>query len=71
MTKSISSLYSDEEFAKIQHYADVTEDTVNVEEFQRKAMLFVCVMLDEKSLEGNEIIDKSKSKLSSERDLKV
>ena len=71
MAKSISSLYSDEEFALIQQYADETEDTRNVEEFQRKATLFVCVMLNENSLEGDEIIDKSKSKLSSERDLKV
>tara|TARA_R100000808_G_scaffold23510_2_gene52258 strand:- start:362 stop:577 length:216 start_codon:yes stop_codon:yes gene_type:complete len=71
MTKSISSLYSDEEFALIQQYADKTEDTANVEEFQRKATLFVSVMLDENSLEGDEIVDKAKSKLSSERDLKV
>ena len=71
MTKSISSLYSNEEFALIQLHANGTEDTANVEEFQRKATLFVSVMLDENCLEGDEIIDRSKSKLSSKRDLKV
>lgn len=71
MTKSISSLYSDEEFALIQLHANGSEDTANVEEFQRKATLFVSVMLDENCLEGDEIIDRSKSKLSSKRDLKV